>query len=145
MTKECRHLTALRTSLVNVLGAEAAKAVLTGLDDLADSASKAKKSQWALATTDRLDALLDGTRPLQRCGHLYQDGEDVFAVLEEGHCSCSALQALETPISPTWCHCCKGSIASVLQEVFPDRQCRIEILETYSAGGQKCLMKIGYL
>lgn len=50
------------------------------------------------------------------------------------------LQELQKPISVTWCHCCKGSIKSVLELIFKDKECLIDILETYSSGGNKCLI-----
>ena len=63
---------------------------------------------------------LNSTKPLLRCGEVSLDGEKIVCIIARS-CECSALKGLTKPISVTWCHCCKGSILSVVKHVFPEK------------------------
>lgn len=83
---------------------------------------------------------LNATAPLKRCGDVSLDGDKIITVIARGRCECQVLKnGLKTPISVTWCHCCKGSILSVIKYIFPERKCKMIIKETIVSGGGMCL------
>ena len=85
---------------------------------------------------------LNSTAPLSRCGEVSLDGDKIINILARNSCECSALKnGLVNPISVTWCHCCKGSILSVIKYVFPKKECRMVIRETVASGGRDCILE----
>jgi len=57
-----------------------------------------------------------------------------------GRCVCDAVRgAWERPPSTTWCRCCQGTVKSVYQFVFADRECFVDIVETFATGGTDCV------
>ena len=97
-----------------------------------------------LNDADYLTAVVDylnSTAPLLRCGEVSLDGDIIITVLARNSCECSALKnGLTKPISVTWCHCCKGSILSVVKHIFPKKECRMTIKETIASGGKVCTL-----
>ena len=85
---------------------------------------------------------LNSTTPLRRCGEVSIDGNKIITIIASGHCDCSGIkEGLVKPISVTWCHCCKGSILSVIKQIFPERKCNMIIKETYASGGNICMFE----
>jgi DNA integrity scanning protein DisA with diadenylate cyclase activity len=94
---------------------------------------------------DEVIKYLNDTKPLRRCGKVSRKGNRIFSVIGEGKCSCPTIrEGLKRPISVTWCHCCKGSLLSVYRYVFPDKTCKMEIIESVAAGGKTCKMVTMY-
>jgi hypothetical protein len=92
--------------------------------------------------SDYLNAVveyLNSTTPLRRCGEVSLDDDKIITVIAREHCDCQVIAKGQiNPISVTWCHCCKGSILSVLKYIFPQEKCNIIIIETYASGGKTC-------
>lgn len=94
---------------------------------------------------DEVVKYLNGTKPLRRCGKVSREGDRIISVIAEGRCDCPTIrEGLKQPISITWCHCCKGSLLSVYKYVFPDKTCKMEIIESVAAGGSTCTMITKY-
>jgi len=94
---------------------------------------------------DEVVKYLNDTKPLCRCGNVTRKGDRIFSVIAEGRCGCPTIrEGLKQPISVTWCHCCKGSLLSVYKYVFPDKTCRMEIIDSVAAGGNSCTMVTMY-
>ena len=96
------------------------------------------ESEYLNAVVDYLNA----TAPLRRCGEVSLNGDKIITVIACGRCECQVLKnGLKIPISVTWCHCCKGSILSVIKYIFPERKCVMKIKETIASGGEICLLE----
>lgn len=94
---------------------------------------------------DEVVKYLNGTSPLRRCGKVSREGSRIISVIAEGKCGCPTIrEGLKQPISISWCHCCKGSLLSVYRYVFPDKTCRMEIIDSVAAGGNICTMVAMY-
>jgi hypothetical protein len=87
-------------------------------------------------------AYLNATAPLRRCGEVTREGDRVISVIARGECSCPVLhEGLKGATLPvTWCHCSKGSLLSVYEQVFPERVCEMKILSSVATGGSECRM-----
>ncbi|HHW10466.1 MAG TPA: hypothetical protein GXX29_10865 [Firmicutes bacterium] len=87
-------------------------------------------------------AYLNSTKPLRRCGAVSLEGTDIHSVIGRGACACpviaKGLGQLDHPMPRTWCHCCKGSLLSVYEHVFPGRMCEMEIAATVASGADEC-------
>ena len=94
---------------------------------------------------DYLHAVVDylnSTKPLRRCGEVELSGDKITTIIARGRCECQVLKnGLTNPISITWCHCCKGSILSVIKYIFPKKKCNMIIKETAASGGELCLFE----
>jgi hypothetical protein len=86
-------------------------------------------------------AYLNSTTPLRRCGDVSLDGDRIITVLARNQCECSVIKGLSKAISVTWCHCCKGSILSVIKHIFPEKKCLMVIKETIATGGNTCILE----
>jgi hypothetical protein len=85
---------------------------------------------------------LNSTAPLRRCGLVSFDGDKIITIIASGRFECQVLKGgLKTPVSVTWCHCCKGSILSVIKYIFPKKECKMVIRETIASGGNSCLFE----
>jgi len=103
------------------------------------------RSNSADCAHSTVEAYLDGTRPLRRCGEVTRCGDVIHSVIGREACGCSVVrQGLVEPISVTWCHCCKGSLLSVYRYVFPERICRMEVVSTIASGGGACCFTTTY-
>ena len=98
-----------------------------------------------LNDADYLSAVVDylnSTAPLLRCGEVSLDGDKIITVIARNSCECSVLKnGLTKPVSVTWCHCCKGSILSVVKHIFLNKECRMIIKETIASGGKECIFE----
>lgn len=94
------------------------------------------------AYLDAVVAYLNATVPLRRCGEVTREKDRVISVIAQDECACSALrEGLKgATLSVTWCHCCKGSLLSVYEQVFPEWACEMEILSSVATGGSECRM-----
>jgi hypothetical protein len=99
------------------------------------------------AYLDAVVAYLNATASLRRCGEVTREGERLISVIARGACACPVLHdGLQGPapyggtLSMTWCHCSKGSLLSVYEQVFPERVCEMEILSSVATGGSECAM-----
>jgi hypothetical protein len=98
-------------------------------------------SEYLKAVVDYLNS----TSPLRRCGEVSLDGDKINTIIARGHCECQVLKnGLKNPISVTWCHCCKGSILSVIKYIYPEKKCYMTIKETYASGGKICLFETAF-
>lgn len=89
---------------------------------------------------------LNETKPLRRCGAVSRQGDRIYSIIAEGRCDCPTIRTgLKEPISITWCHCCKGSLLSVYKYLFPEKSCKMEIIESVSTGGNTCTMITTYI
>ena len=88
---------------------------------------------------DAVIEYLNGTRPLRRCGVVTREGDRIYSTIAEDSCECPVIrEGLDSPISQTWCRCSVGSLLCVYREVFPERRCTMEIVETIAGGGARC-------
>lgn len=94
---------------------------------------------------DQVVAYLNGTEPLLRCGDVERRGSELHSLIARKTCDCSAVgKGLTRPVSRTWCECCKGSLLSVYRYVFPEKDCRMEILRTVASGADECCFVTRY-
>jgi len=82
-----------------------------------------------------------------RCGKVveYADGK-IICHFGFGHaCVCYVTKGgWEKPTSTTWCRCCQGTVKSILQYVFPEKKCTMEIVETFATGGTDCVFSASF-
>ena len=80
----------------------------------------------------------------------YEDTEYVFRrVIEKGHiyemgypkCLCYMYESGFAK-SSVHCECSKQSLKYVLEELFPDKKMKYEIIQTVLAGADKCVFRI---
>ena len=70
----------------------------------------------------------------------YKDSKIVAAFGFGQSCVCTVIRGgWEKPPSATWCRCCQGTVKSILQFIFPDRECDMELVETFATGGSDCI------
>lgn len=82
-----------------------------------------------------------------RCGKIveYTDGKIISHFGFGDSCVCYVVKGgWEKPPSTTWCRCCQGTIKSILQFVFPDKQCHMDTVETFATGGTDCVFSASY-
>jgi len=82
-----------------------------------------------------------------RCGKKveYIDGKIISHFGFGNKCVCYIIKGgWEKPPSTTWCRCCCGTIKSIYQYVFPDKICHVDIIETFSTGGNDCIFETWY-
>jgi len=94
---------------------------------------------------DEVVKYLNATTPLRRCGEVTREGDKIYSIIARELCGCPVLHAgLEEPISVSWCHCSKGSLLSVYQQVFPEKLCEMEIVRTIATGAEECCFLTRY-
>lgn len=60
-------------------------------------------------------------------------------------CVCNVVKGgWKNPPSTTWCRCCQGSLKSIYQFVFADKECHMDIVETFATGGSDCIFSTWY-
>jgi len=75
----------------------------------------------------------------------YVDGKIVCHFGFGDSCVCYVIKGgWGKPPSKTWCRCCQGTVKSILQYVFPERQCNMDIVETFATGGTDCVFSASY-
>ena len=83
-----------------------------------------------------------------RCGNVveYVDGKIISHFGFGNACVCYVIKGgWDRPPSATWCRCCQGTIKSILQYLFPDKKCNMDIVETFATGGTDCVFSASYL
>jgi len=96
------------------------------------------KKQY-IDNTEYLNAVVDYLNSTGRCGNVSLDGEKIITTISHNRCICAVLKnGLVDPISVTWCHCCKGSILSVIKHIFSEKECKMIIKGTVASGGKDC-------
>lgn len=99
-------------------------------------------SKYLNAVVDYLNI----TTPLRRCGEVSLNNGKIITVIARNHCDCQVIsKGLKDPLSATWCHCCKGSILSVIKYIYPDKKCNIIIKETTASGGKTCTFETTFI
>ena len=94
---------------------------------------------------DEVVKYLNATTPLRRCGEVIREGDKIYSIIARERCGCPVLHAgLNEPISVSWCHCSKGSLLSVYQQVFPEKLCEMEIVRTIATGAEECCFLTRY-
>jgi len=82
-----------------------------------------------------------------RCGKVveYVDGKIISHFGFGNSCVCYVIKGgWGKPPSTTWCRCCQGTVKSILQYVFPDKKCNMDIIETFATGGTDCVFSASY-
>ena len=75
----------------------------------------------------------------------YADGKILAHFGFGNSCVCYVIRGgWGSPPSATWCRCCQGTVKSVLQYVFPDKKCHMDIIETFATGGRDCVFSAHY-
>ncbi len=60
-------------------------------------------------------------------------------------CVCYVIKGgWQKPPSKTWCRCCQGTLLSIYKLVFPNKQCNMDIVETYATDGKDCIFATWY-
>lgn len=82
-----------------------------------------------------------------RCGKVveYVDGKIISHFGFGDACVCYVIKGgWGRPPSDTWCRCCQGTVKSILQFVFPDKKCSMDIIETFATGGTDCVFSASF-
>ncbi len=82
-----------------------------------------------------------------RCGKKveYIDGKIISHFGFGNSCVCYVVKGgWEKPPSTIWCRCCQGTLKSIYQYVFSDKDCHMDIVETFATGGTDCVFKTWY-
>ncbi len=75
----------------------------------------------------------------------YRDGKLITSMGEEKGCGCFVIRGgWEKPPTTTWCLCCQGTLYSVYRFIFPEKVCRMAIVETHATGGSDCVFSAWY-
>lgn len=99
-------------------------------------------SEYLNAVVDYLNA----TAPLRRCGEVSLDNGRIITVIARNYCDCQVIsKGLKDTLSVTWCHCCKGSILSVIKYIYPEKKCNMIIKETAASGGKTCTFETTFI
>lgn len=89
---------------------------------------------------------LNATTPLRRCGEVSLDNGKIITVIARNHCDCQVIsKGLKNTLPVTWCHCCKGSILSVIKYIYPNKKCDMIIKETVASGGRICAFESTFI
>ena len=97
-----------------------------------------------------LDAVSEFMTKKGRCGKKVEinKGEIISyfsdVPLNKHSCACGVLKDCDwkTPLSTTtWCRCCCGFIKNVYKNVFPEKICHVDIMETIVTGGNNCIFR----
>jgi hypothetical protein len=94
-----------------------------------------------------LKVVVDFLNVHNRCGRYieYIDGKIISHFSFGEACVCTTIKGgWAAPPSSTWCRCCQGSLKSIYNYVFPDKVCRIDIVETFATGGNDCVFVTWY-
>ncbi len=75
----------------------------------------------------------------------YISGKIITHMGESQSCGCFVIKGgWDKPPSTTWCRCCQGTLYSVLQFVFPDKICHMDILESHATNSNDCVFSTWY-
>lgn len=75
----------------------------------------------------------------------YTDGRLITRLGEGRGCGCFVIKGgWDKPPSTTWCRCCQGTLFSVYQFVFADKECHMDIVQTHATGGEDCVFSTWY-
>ncbi len=75
----------------------------------------------------------------------YEDGKFISRFSFGDKCVCYVIKGgWGKPPSKTWCRCCQGTLKSVFQFVFPDKECHMDIIETFATDGSDCVFSVWY-
>jgi hypothetical protein len=93
---------------------------------------------------DYLNACSEFMTKKKRCGKRIEavKGELISHFSFANQCCCYVIKGgWEKPPTAMWCRCCCGTIKSVYQFVFPERECHVDIMETFATGGNDCVFR----
>lgn len=82
-----------------------------------------------------------------RCGKKveYVNGKIISHFGFGNSCVCYVIKGgWEKPPSTTWCRCCQGTLKSIYQFVFSEKECHMDIAETFATGGADCIFETWY-
>ena len=75
----------------------------------------------------------------------YVDGKLITSMGEGKQCGCLVIKGgWEKPPTTGWCRCCQGTLRSVYQFVFPEKECHMDIIQTHATGGEDCVFMTWY-
>lgn len=75
----------------------------------------------------------------------YIDRKIITYMGEGRDCGCFVIKGgWDMPTSTTWCYCCQGTLFSLYQFIFPEKTCRMEIIESHATGGKDCIFSTWY-
>jgi hypothetical protein len=94
-----------------------------------------------------LQAIAEFLNRRGRCGKRveYVDGK-IYSHFEFGKsCVCYVIKGgWQKPPSKTWCRCCQGTLLSIYKLAFPEKECHMDIVETFATGGKDCVFSTWY-
>jgi hypothetical protein len=91
-----------------------------------------------------LKAVADFLDGRGRCGNKveYVNGEIISHFGFGNSCICYVIKGgWQKPPSTTWCRCCQGTLKSIYQFVFIEKDCHMDIIETFATGGTDCVFR----
>ena len=91
-----------------------------------------------------LEAVVEFMNKSGRCGKKQElKNSDIISHWSFGNkCVCYVTKGgWEKPSSKTWCYCCCGTIKSIYQYIFPEKECNVDIIETFATGGNDCIFR----
>jgi hypothetical protein len=94
-----------------------------------------------------LKAIAEFLNTKGRCGKSveYKNGKIISHFGFGDSCVCHVIKkGWKKPPSTTWCRCCQGTVKSIMQFVFPDKKCNMDIIETFATGGTDCVFSTSF-
>jgi hypothetical protein len=93
---------------------------------------------------DYLNAVAELMTKRQRCGKKVEavNGELITHFSFSNQCCCYVIKGgWKKPPTKMWCRCCCGTVKSVYQFIFPEKECHVDIIETFAIGGKDCVFR----
>jgi len=93
---------------------------------------------------DYLNAVAEFMTKSGRCGKKVEcvKGELISHFSFQNKCACYVIKGdWEKPPSTIWCRCCCGTVKSVYQFVFSEKDCHVDIVGTFATGGKDCVFR----
>ncbi len=89
-------------------------------------------------THPKLDDFLAAVQESRLMGaEVRRQGKKVHIRFGTPWCVCHAIRASRKPVSTTYCHCCKGHLAGLLEAAFGE-SVKMDVVETHISGGKDC-------
>jgi len=102
--------------------------------------STIERAKTARRSTKGLDEFLDRlNREHIGGGKLKRDGDIVYARYDR--CYCGLVSATKEPISPTYCHCSRGWVLELFEQVF-GKSVQVDLLQSIVQGAPFCQFAI---
>jgi len=95
-----------------------------------------------------LEAVVEFMNKSGRCGKKQEliNNEIISHWCFGNKCVCYVTKGgWEKPSSITWCYCCCGTIKSIYKYVFPEKECNVDIIETFATGGTDCVFRTSFI